>query len=245
MVLGLTSWFIWLLFSCSVMSNSLWPHGLQHARLPCPSLPPRVCSNSCPLSQWCHLTILSSVAPFSCLRSFPMSHLFASGGQSIRASALVLSMNIQAWFSLELTGWISLWFKGLSRVFSNATVQNHQFFAAQPSLWSNSHIHTHGLVLIWSSLYFSISISISAFFMVQLPHTYAWSGIDLEQSLFLYLYLYLSSLYFHISKLIVSVLLTSQGCCEDPNKTADFIRTEAQWRFRLLSFLVYCCILKT
>ena len=186
----------------------MWPHGPQHARLSCPSLPPRVCSNSCPLSWWYHLTILSSVAPFSCLQSFPISHLFASGGRSIRASALVLSMNIQAWFSLELTGWISLQFKGLSRVFSNATVQKHQFFAAQPSLWSNSHIHTHGLVLIWSN------------------HL-------------------TSSLYFCISKLIVSVLLTSQGCCEDPNKTVDFIRTEAQWRFRLLSFLVYCCILKT
>ena len=157
--------------------------------------------------RWCHLTILSSVTPFSCLQSFSVSHLFASGGQSIGASASVLSVNIQAWFSLELTGWISLQYKRLSRVILNTTVQKHQFFSAQPSLWSNSHIHTHGLVLIWSN------------------HL-------------------TSSLYFHISKLIVSVLLTLQGCCEDQNKTADFTTTEAQWRFRFLSFLVYCCILK-
>ena len=106
-----------LLFSCSVVSDSLWPHGPQHARLRCPSPPPRTCSNSCPLSQWCHPTISSSVIPFSsCLQSFPasgsfqMSQLFASGGQSVGASALasVFSMNIQDWFPLGWTGWISL-----------------------------------------------------------------------------------------------------------------------------------------
>ena len=110
-----------------------------------------ICSNSCPLSQWCHSTISSSVIPFSsCLRSFPasgsfpMSQLFASGGQSIEAStsAPVLPMNIQGWFPLGLTGLISLQFKGLSRVFSNTTVRKHQFFGAQPSSQSNSHIHT-------------------------------------------------------------------------------------------------------
>ena len=121
-----------LLFSHSVLSNSLRPHGLQHARFPCPSLSPGICSNSCPLSQWCHPTILSSVAPFSfCAQTFPASvsfpviQFFTSGGQSTRVSALasVLLMNIQDWFPLELTGLISLLSKGLSRVFSNTTVR--------------------------------------------------------------------------------------------------------------------------
>ena len=111
---------------------------------------PRVCPNSCPLSQWCYPTISSSFIPFSsCLQScpasgsFPMNQFFPSGGQSIgtSASAAVLPMNIQDWFHLGLTGLISLQPKGLSRVFSNTTVQKHQFFSAQPSLWSNSHIH--------------------------------------------------------------------------------------------------------
>ena len=119
------------------MSNSLQPHGLQHTRLPCPSLSPGVCSNSCPLSQWCHPTISSSVVPFSfCLQSFPaaesfsMSRFSASGGQNIRASALasVLPMNIQGWFPLGLTGLISLQSEELSRVFSNTTVQKHFFW---------------------------------------------------------------------------------------------------------------------
>ena len=133
------------------MSNSLQPHGLQHARPPCPSPTPRVYSNSCPLSRWYHPTISSSVIPFSswlqsCLASgsFPMSQFFTSGGQSIGVSALasVLPMNIQDWFPLGLTGWISLLSKGLSRVFSNTRVLKNQFFGVQPSLWSNSHIHT-------------------------------------------------------------------------------------------------------
>ena len=137
------------------MSYSLWPHGLQHAMLPCPSLSPGICSNSCPLSQWCHSTISSSVIPFSsCLQSFPasgsfpLSQLFASGGQSIEAStsAPVLPMNSQGWFPLGLTGLISLQFKGLSRVFSNTTVQKHQFFGPLPSLWSNS-LQPHELQL--------------------------------------------------------------------------------------------------
>ena len=137
------------MFGCSVMSNFLWPHGLQHARLSCPSLSPRVCSNSCPLSQWCHPTISSSVIPFSsCLHcfpasgSFPMSQLFTSGGRRIGVSALasVLPMNIQDWFPLGLTSVICLLSNGLSRVFSSTTIWKHQFFSAQSSLWSNSHM---------------------------------------------------------------------------------------------------------
>ena len=138
-------------FSRSVVSDSLQPKGLQHARLPSPSPTPGACSNWCSSSWWCHSTISSSVVPFfSCLQSFPasgsflMSQFFASGGQSIgaSASASVLPMNIQDWFPLGWTGWISLQSKGLSRVFSNTTVQKHQFFGAQLSLWSNSYIHT-------------------------------------------------------------------------------------------------------
>ena len=134
---------MYLLFSRLVVSSSLWPHGLQHARLLCPSPSPGACSNSCPLSQWCHPTVSSSVVPFSSyLQSFPASgsfqttQLFASGGQSVgvSASASVLPMNIQGWFLLGWTGWISLQSKGLSRVFSNTTVQKHQFFGAQLSL---------------------------------------------------------------------------------------------------------------
>ena len=130
-------------FSCSVLSDSLWPHRLQHARPPYPSPTPRVDSNSCPLSWWCHPTISSSVIPFSshlqsfpASGSFPVSQLFASGGQSIgvSASASVLPMNIQDWFALGWTGWISLLSKGLSRLFSSITVQKHQFFRAQLSL---------------------------------------------------------------------------------------------------------------
>ena len=132
------------------MSDSLQPHGLQQARLPCPSPSPGICSNSCSSSQWCHPTISSSVIPFSsCLQyflaseSFLKSRLFTSGSQSIgtSVSASVLPMNIQDWFPLGLTGLISLQSKGFSRVFSNTTVQKHQFFCAQPSLWSHSHAY--------------------------------------------------------------------------------------------------------
>ena len=121
-------------FSRSVMSNSLWPHESQHAMPPCPSTTPRVYPNPCPLSRWCRPAISSSVVPFSsCPQSFPASG--SSGGQSIRvsASASVLPMNTQDW-SLEWTGWIPLQSKGLSRVFSNTSVQKHQFFSAQLSL---------------------------------------------------------------------------------------------------------------
>ena len=133
------------------MSDSMQPHGLKHARVPCPSRTPRVYSNSCPLSWWCHPTISSSVVPFSSRLqsflasvSFPMSQFFASGGQSIgaSASASVLPTNIEGWFPLGLISFISLLSEGLSRVFSNTTVQKLQFFVTQLSLWSNSHIHT-------------------------------------------------------------------------------------------------------
>ena len=135
-------------FSHSVISNSFRPHGLKHARLLCPSPTHGTCSNSSPLSWWCHPTVSSFIVPFSShLQSFPasasfqMSWLFASGGQSIETSASVLPISIQDWFPLGLTGLI-LQSKGLSRVFSNTTVQKQHFFSAQSSLWSNSHIHT-------------------------------------------------------------------------------------------------------
>ena len=141
-----------LLFSCSVMSNSLQPHGLQHARLPCPSQTPRACSNSCPSIQWCHPTISSSAIPFSsCLQSFPASEsfpispFFTSGDQNITASASVLPMNIRNWFPLGLTGWISLQSNGLSRV-----IQHHSSKA----------------LILWCS----------AFFIVQLSHPYMTTG---------------------------------------------------------------------
>ena len=138
-------------FSCSVVSDSSRPHESQHARRPCPSSTPGVHSNSCPSSRWCHPAISSSIVLFSsCPQSlpasgsFPMSQLFASGGQSTGVSALAsfLPKKSQGWSPSEWTSWISLQSKGLSRVFSNTTVQKHQFFGAQPSSQSNSHIHT-------------------------------------------------------------------------------------------------------
>ena len=137
-------------FSRSVVSDSLRPHESQHTRPPCPSLSPRVYSNSHPSSWWCHPAISSSVVPFSCPQSlpasesFPMSQLFTWGGQStgVSASASVLPMNTQDSSPLGWTGWISLQSKGLSRVFSNTTVQKYQFFGTQLSSQSNSHIHT-------------------------------------------------------------------------------------------------------
>ena len=137
-------------FSRSVVSNSLWPHEPQHTRPPCPSPTPGVHPKPCPLSRWCHPTISSPVLPFSCPQSvpasgsFPVGQLFTSGGQStgVSASASVFPMNIQDWSPLGWTGWISLQPKGLSRVFSNTTVQKHQFFSAQLSSLFNSHIHT-------------------------------------------------------------------------------------------------------
>ena len=132
-------------FSHSVVSNFLWPHELQNTRPPCPSPTPGVHSKSCPLNWWCHPAISSSIIPFSCPQSIPasesfaMSQLFAWGGQSIGISALasIFPKNTQDWSPLEWTGWISLQFKGLSRVFSNTTVQKHQFFSTQLSSLSN------------------------------------------------------------------------------------------------------------
>ena len=144
-------WFSSVQFSGLVISDSLWPHESQHTRPPCPSPTPGAHSKSRPSSQWCHPTISSSVIPLSsCPQSlpasgsFPMSQHFAWCGQSIgvSASASVLPMNTQDWSPLGWTGWISLQSKGLSRVFSNTTVQKHQFFHAQFSSQSNSHIHT-------------------------------------------------------------------------------------------------------
>ena len=138
-------------FSHSVVSDSLRLHESQHTRPPCPSPTPRVHSNACPLSRWYQLAISSSVVPFSfcpqslpASESFPVSQLFAWGGQSIGVSALssVLPMNTQDWSPLEWTGWIFLQSKGLSRVFSNTIVQKHQFFSPQLSSQSKSHIHT-------------------------------------------------------------------------------------------------------
>ena len=138
-----SSWFSSVQFSLSVVSDSLWPHESQHARPPCPSPTPGVHPNPYSLSRWCHPTVSSSVVPFSsCPQSFPvsgsfpMSQLFTSGGQSIgvSASASVPPMNTQDWSPLGWTGWISLQSHGLSRVFSNTTVQKHQFFGAQLSL---------------------------------------------------------------------------------------------------------------
>ena len=146
-VLGLSS----VQFSRSVMSDSLRPHESQHARPPCPSPNTGVHSDSCPSNPWCHPAISSSVVPFfSCpqslpaSKSFPVSQLFAWGGQStgVSASASFLPKKSQDWSPSEWTGWISLQSKGLSRVFSNTTVQKHQFFGVQPSSQSNSHIHT-------------------------------------------------------------------------------------------------------
>ena len=144
---------IWLSvqFSRSVVSDSLRPHESQHARPPCPSPSPRVQSDSRPSSPWCHPAISSSVVPFSfcpqslsASESFPMRQLFTWGGQSTGASALAsfLPKKSQGWSPSQWTGWIALQSKGLSRVFSNTTVQTHQFFGAQPSSQPNSYIHT-------------------------------------------------------------------------------------------------------
>ena len=172
-------------FSHSVVSDSLRPHRLQHARLPCPSPTPRACLNSCPLSRWCHPTISSSVIPFSSrLQSFPasgslpMSQFFASSGQSIgvSASASVLPMNNQDWFHLGLTGLISLQSKGLSRVFSNTTIQKHQFFSTQ------------------------------LFFMVQLSHPYMTTGKNIALTRWIIVGKVMSLFFHMLSRLIIAFL---------------------------------------
>ena len=176
------------IFSPSVVSDSLQPHGLQHTRLPCPSPFPGACSDSCPSSLWCRPTISSSVVPFStrlqsfpASGSFPMSWLFTLGGLGIQASASasVLPMNMEGWFLLGLMGLISLLFKGLPRVLSSTTVQKYQFFNARPSLWSNSHIHTWLLeknlpkiiLLLYISHLFCLSGEICLLHLHSLPYT--------------------------------------------------------------------------
>ena len=175
-------------FSCSVVSDLLWPHGLKHARPPCPSPAPRVHSNSCPLSQWCHPTISSSFVPFSShLQSFPasgsfqMSQFFTSGGQSIGVSALapVLPMNIQDWFALGWTGWISLQSQGLSRVFSNTTVQ-------------------------------SISLQCSAFFMVQLSHPFMTTGKMIALTIWTFVSKVMSVFFNVLSRFVIAFLPRSK-----------------------------------
>ena len=163
-IIGLNGKYRWIHVDCCIFSsvqfssvaqscpNSLQPHKSQHARPPCPSPTPGVHSDSCPSSRWCHPAISSSIVPSSSCpqslpasQSFPMSQFFTWGGQSTGVSALasVLPMNTQDQSPLGWTGWISLQSKGLSRVFSNTTVQKHQFFSAQLSSQSNSHIHDH------------------------------------------------------------------------------------------------------
>ena len=187
--------FLWLLicthpvqFSHSVVSDALRPHGLQHARPPCPSTTPGVYSNSCPLSQWCHPTISSSVVPFSshlqsfpASGSFPMSQFFASGGQSIRVSAStsVLPMNIQDWFPLGFTGWISLQSKGLSRV-----IQHHS---------SKASIIQH-----------------SAFFIVQLSHPYMTTGKTIALTRWTFVGKVMSVLFNMLSRLVITFLPRSK-----------------------------------
>ena len=175
------------------MSNSLRPHGLQHARLPYPSPTPRAYSNSCPLSWWCHPTISSSVVPFSshlqsfpASGSFPMSQLFTSGGQSIgvSASTSALPMNIQDWFPLGWTGWISFLSKGLSRVFSNTTVKKQQFFGTQLSLF----------------------FIFSAFFIVQLSHPYITTGKMIALTRWTFAGKVTSLLFNMLSRLVITFL---------------------------------------
>ena len=175
-------------FSHSVVSDSLWPHGLQHARPPCPSPTPRACSNSCPSSWWCHPTISSSGVPFSsCLQSFPttgsfpVSQFFTSGGQNIgaSASASVLPMKIQEWFPVGLIGWISLQSKGHSRVFSNTTVQN------------------------------SI-LRCSAFFIVELSHPYMTTGKTTALTRWTFVGKVMSLLFNMLSRLIIAFLSRSK-----------------------------------
>ena len=158
-------------FSHSGMSNSLWPHGLQHTRLPCPSPTPRACSNSCPSGQWCHPTISSSVVPFSsCLQSFTIRVCSDESALHIKWSkywsfsiSISPSNEYSGLFPLGLMSLISLQSKGLSRIFSNTTVQKHQFFSAQISLWSNSHIHTWLLEKLWKNYWKNIALTVLIF----------------------------------------------------------------------------------
>ena len=166
------------------MSNPLWPHRLKHARLPCPSPTPGACSNSCPSSRWCHPTISFSVVPFSsglqsflASGSFPVIHFFASGGQSTGASASVLPMNIQDWFPLGLTGLISLQYKGLSRVFSNTTVQKYQYSTFFIVQLSHPYMTTRKTIALTRSTF--VSKVMSQLFLTALPETIFFSCVML------------------------------------------------------------------
>jgi len=209
-----------LQFSHSVMSDSLWPHGRQHARPPCPSPTPRACSNSCPSSQGCHPTISSSVVPFSsCLQSFPesgsfpMSQFFASGGQSVGAStsASVLPMNIQGWFPLGLTGLILLQSKGLSRVFSNTLVFSNS---------SKASVLQH-----------------SAFFIAQLSHPYMTTGETTALTIQTFVSKGMSLLFNMLSRFVIALLprsthlLISSSCLESCKQTPSLLQT---WASRVL-----------
>ena len=199
-------------FSHSVMSHSLRTHGPQHSRLPCSSPTPGAYSNSCPSCWWFQPTISSSVFHFSSLlQSFPasgsfqMSQFFTSGGQSIEISASVLPMNIQNWFPLGLTGLISLQFKGLSRVFSNTTVQKHWFFGTQFFLQSKrtpksfKH-HTSKASVLWRS----------AFFIVQLSYPYMTTGKTIALTRQTFIDNIMSLLFNMLSRLVIAFLLRSK-----------------------------------
>ena len=184
---------------CSVAKAclTLWPHGLQHTRLPCLSPSPRVCSGACPLSWWCHPAVTSSVVPFSsCPQSlpasgsFPVSQLFASGGQRIGASVLapILSVNIQGWFPLGSTDLISLQSKGLSTVFSSTAVWRHQFFYAQPSLWSNPHVHTY---LLGKTITLTVRTFVSKMMSLLFNTTSRFALAFLPRRIYLLLYMYI------------------------------------------------------
>ena len=211
-----------LLFSCSVVSDYLWSCGLQHARLPCPSPSPRACSNSCSLTQWCHPTISCSAIPFSsCLQSFPisgsilMSQLFASGGQSIgaSASASVLPMDIQDWFPLGLTGSISLQSKGLSRVFSNTIVPKYQFPGTQ------------------------------AFFLVQHPLPYMTTGKTIALTIWTFVSKVISLLFNMLSRFVIAFLPRSKclliSWLLPPSKIMQWFWSPRKWILCFHCFPIY------
>ena len=207
------------------MSNSLRPRGLQHARLPCPSLSPRVCSNSCPLSQWCLPTISSSVTPlllpsvFPNIRVFSVSWLLTSGGQNIGASASVLPMNIQGWFPLGLIGLISLLSKGLSRAFSSATTWKHHFLGAQPFLWSSSQWKNHNFVQTFVSKVMSLPFN-TLFRFVKSIHKEAQRWLYLRIGFVLQIFLNIT----HFLCNLVYCILYAWACDSNKELTPFFTR---------------------
>ena len=219
-----------VLFSHSVISDSLGHHEPQHTRPPCPLPIPGVHLNPCPLIRWCHPTISSSVVPFSfcpqsfpASRSFPMSQLFASGSQSVgvSASTSVLQMNAQDWTPLGWTGWIFLQSKGLSRVFSNTTVQKHQFFGAQRRKWQPTPVFLPGQSHGWRSLvgYSPWGPKESnpterlyvTFFTVQLSHPYMTTGKTIALTRRTFVDKVMSLLFNMLSRLVITFLPRSGG----------------------------------